>query len=190
MNEYTNIKMNIKTYNHLDEYSPNGKLIESIRNDLGPYIPQHKEFGLILTSIHYDEEINFNCDAREILYAINACYSKHGNFRENVYGKALSIPVCYAKNHMDFSKLELYFRYYFKQRIELLDSWALKISLDINMLLKKKEEVFSNYEIVFYIERLPMEIKQLIRSYLLCNYDTLLELRKDYEITRRLFNIY
>jgi hypothetical protein len=85
------------------------------------------------------------------------------------------------KNHMDFSKLELYFRYYFKQRIELLDSWALKNSLDINILLKKKEEVFSNYEIVFYIETLPMEIKQHIRSYLLCNYDTLLEMRKDYE---------
>ena len=190
MNEYTNIKMNIKTYNHLDEYSPNGKLIESIKNDLGPYIPQHKEFGLILSSIHYDEKINFNCDAREILYAINACYSKKGEFRENIFGKALSIHVRYAPYPMDFSKFELYFRYYFKQRIELLDSWALKISLDINMLLKKKEEVFSNYEIVFYIKRLPMEIKQYIRSYLLCSYDTLLELRKDYEITRRLFNIY
>ena len=181
MKEYTNIIMNIKTYDHQDEYSPNGKLIETIRNELGPYIPQHKEFGLILTSIHYDEEINFNCDAREILYAINACYSKHGNFRENVYGKALSIPVCYAKNHMDFSKLELYFRYYFKQRIELLDSWALKISLDINMLLKKKEEVFSNYEIVFYFKNIPFELKQYIRSYLVCTYESLTKLRILYD---------
>ena len=53
------------------------------------------------------------------------------------------------------------------------------------MLSKKKEEVCCNYEIVFYIDKLPMEIKQMIRSYLLCNYDTLLELRQDYEKWRR-----
>ena len=183
MKEYTTTKMNIKMYNH-DDSCCNGKLLETIRKRLGTYIPQSNTYGLVLTSIHNHEEINFNCDARELLYAINACYLKKGMFRENVYGKALSIPVSYAKNHMDFSKLELYFRYYFKQRIELLDSWALKISLDINTLLKKKEEVFCNYEMVFYIEKIPMEIKQLIRSYLLCNYDTLLELRDDYEKAR------
>ena len=183
MREYTTTKMNIITYKH-DDTCCNGELLESIRNRLGPYIPQSNRYGLVLTSIHKHEEINFNCDARELLYAINACYLKKGEFRENVYSKALSIRVCYAKKHIDFSKLDLYFRYYFKQRIELLDSWALKISLDINTLLKKKEEVFCNYEMVFYIEKLPMEIKQQIRSYLLCNYDTLLELRDEYEKAR------
>ena len=185
MYEYTNIKMNIKTYDNQDEYSPNGKRIDSIRNDLGPYIPQDKGFGLILSSIHYDEKINFNCDAREILYAINACYSKKGEFRENIFGKALSIHVRYTEYPTDFSKFELYFRYYFKKRLELVESWALKQSLDISMLIKKKQEVCCNYEIVFYIDKLPMEIKQMIRSYLLCNYDTLLELRQDYEKWRR-----
>ena len=185
MYEYTNIKMNIKTYDNKDENSPNGKRIDSIRNDLGSYIPQHNIFGIYLSSIHNHEKINFNCDAREILYAINACYSKKGEFRENIFGKALSIHVRYAEYPTDFSKFELYFRYYFRKRLELVESWALKQSLDISMLIKKKQEVCCNYEIVFYIDKLPMEIKQMIRSYLLCNYDTLLELRQDYEKWRR-----
>ena len=185
MNHNTTTIKNIKTYNHRDGYNPNGKIIEIIRNDLSCYIPQHNIFGIYLSSIHNHEKINFNCDAREILYAINACYSKKGEFRENLFGKALSIPLRYAEYPTDFSKFELYFRYYFRKRLELVESWALKQSLDISMLSKKKEEVCCNYEIVFYIDKLPMEIKQMIRSYLLCNYDTLLELRQDYEKWRR-----
>ena len=150
MSKYTTTKMNIKMYQH-DESCCNGQLLDSIRNRLGPLIPQSDIYSLVLTSIHYDEKINFNCDAREILYAINACYSKKGEFRENLFGKALSIHVRYAEYPTDFSKFELYFRYYFKKRLELVESWALKQSLDISMLLKKKEEVCCNYEIVFYI---------------------------------------
>ena len=183
MNHNTTTIKNIKTYTQ-EYYNNNGKIIEIIRNDLGSYIPQHSIFGIYLSSIHNHEKINFNCDAREILYAINACYLKKGEFRENLFGKALSIPVRYAAYPRDFSKFELYFRYYFKKRIDLLDEWILKNKRRDKYLLKKKEEVFCNYEIVFYIDKLPMVLKQHIRTYLICSYDTLVELRNLYEKVR------
>ena len=180
MTQYTNFEQNITTYKY-DDKDSNANLIKTIRKNLGSIIPQDNIYGLIISSIHYDEDICFNCHARELLYAINACFYNKGYFRENKFGKSLSIPLTYAIDGADYSKFELYFRYYFKKRLELVDSWALKQSLDISMLSKKKQEVCCNYEIVFYIDKLPMEIKQIIRSYLLCNYDTLLELREHYE---------
>ena len=176
-------EQNISTSNY-DDNGCNSKLINTIRKNLGPIIPQANIYGLMISSIHKHKDICFNCHAREVLYAINACFDNKGEFREIIYGKSLSIPVTYAIDGADYSKFELYFRYYFKRRIEYLDGYLLKYNYNIKHLSKKKEEAFCNYEIVFYIDKLPMVLKQLIRTYLICSYDTLVELRNIYEKAR------
>ena len=184
MNHYTKKEQNITTYNY-DDDGCNANLIKTIRKQLGSIIPQEKIYGLVISSIHCNEDICFNSHARELLYAINDCFYNKGNFRENKLGKSLSIPVTYAIDGADYSKFELYFRYYFKKRIDLLYEYLLKNKWRDNYLLKKKkEEAFCNYEIVFYIDKLPMDIKQYIRNYLVCSYNTLVELRNIYEKAR------
>lgn len=158
---------------------------EKLREKLLPYVPNTEIYALSISSIHGHRDICFNCEARELLYAIQQCFNGHASFKECIYGKALNIPIESIEKHEHFSKLKLYFRHYFKKRIELLDSHFLKLSIDIKSIIKKKEEAYRNYEIVFYLKDIPMEMKQMIRTYLICSYETLTYIRDLYENKRR-----
>ena len=160
-------------------------IVEELREKLIPYVPKTKIYALCISSIHGNKDICFNCDARELLYAIQKCFKDVASYRECIYGKCVNIPVHSIEKHTDFSRLELYFRYYFKIRIDLLESHFLKLSIDIKSIIKEKEEAFCNYEIVFYIKNVPMELKKVIRSYLMCSYETLSHIRTLYENKRR-----
>ena len=160
-------------------------IVEELREKLIPYVPKTKIYALYISSIHGNKAICFNCDARELLYAIQKCFKDVAFYRECIYGKCVNIPVHSIEKHTDFSRLELYFRYYFKIRIDLLESHFLKLSIDIKSIIKEKEEAFCNYDIVFYIQNVPMELKKVIRSYLICSYETLSHIRTLYENKRR-----
>ena len=178
-------KDNITVYKYYNNNNPNLLIQEKLRELLLPHVPKTMVYALSISSIHGDRDICFNCDARELLYAIQKCFNGYASYRENVYGKIVEVPVCYIERNMDFSKLKLYFRYYFKKRIELLESHFLKLSIDIKSIIKEKEEAYRNYEIVFYLKDIPMEIKQMIRTYLICSYETLTYIRDLYENKRR-----
>jgi hypothetical protein len=177
-------KGNITVYKNEKKHQ-NLPIQEELRELLIPHVPKPKIYALSISSIHGDEDICFNCDARELLYAIQKCFKGNARYRESIYGKCLNIPVHSIEKHTDFSRLELYFRYYFKIRIELLESHFLKLSIDIKSIIKEKEEAFCNYDIVFYLKDIPMELKQIIRTYLICSYETLTHIRILYENKRR-----
>ena len=158
---------------------------EKLREKLLPYVPNTEIYALSISSIHGHRDICFNCEARELLYAIQQCFNGRASFKECIYGKALNIPIESIEKHEHFSKLKLYFRHYFKKRIELLDSHFLKLSIEIKSIIKEKEDAFCNYDIVFYLKDIPMEMKQMIRTYLICSYETLTYIRDLYENKRR-----
>lgn len=178
-------KGNISIYRTPHGENVNLPIQEKLRDLLLPYVPKTEVYALSISSIHGHRDICFNCEARELLYAIQNCFNGYASFKECIYGKALNIPIESIEKHEHFSKLKLYFRYYFKERIELLDSHFLKLSIDITSLKKEKEEACRNYEIVFYLKNVPFELKQIIRTYLVCSYETLTHIRNIYENKRR-----
>ena len=185
----------------IEKYLNTNKNIEimlELRDKLSRYMPQTTTYSICIRSIHNDEDICFNGTARELLYAIRDCCNfsvsdetrelVHSDgdmvfFRESMYGKALIYPVCKYTKEIDFSKLEKYFRYYFKKRIELIAfrTIARNPYKDYMVYMIAKNEAFSNYESVFYLKNVPFELKQHIRSYLVCTYESLTKLRILYD---------
>mgnify|MGYP001410041287 CR=1 FL=1 len=177
-------KGNISIY-RMNPDDQNLPIQEKLRELLLPHVPNTEIYALSISSIHGHRDICFNCEARELLYAIQQCFKGNASFKECIYGKALNIPIESIEKHEHFSRLKLYFRYYFKERIELLDSHFLKLSIDIKSIIKEKEDAFCNYDIVFYLKAIPMEMKLIIRTYLICSYETLTYIRALYENKRR-----
>lgn len=197
MTSYIEKQGNIVIEKYLDT-NKNIKMMLELRDKLISYMPQTTTYSITIRSIHNDEDICFNADAREILYAIRDCCNfsvsyetrklNHSGtdmvfFKESIYGKALIFPVSKYIKNIDFSKLEKYFRYYFKKRIELIAfrTIARNPYKDYMVYMIAKDEAFSNYEIVFYFKNIPFELKQYIRSYLVCTYESLTKLRLLYE---------
>ena len=169
-------------------------LANSIFQKLKLYFPTCGEgFGVTIRIIHNDRDLCFNCFAREILYAIEECINvslfpifqtKILVFQENLWGKALNVPISKIKNHLhliSFEKFDSYFFRFYKQRILLLESHYLKQNKDIHSLILQKNEAFNHYTIVFQLPNLPFDVKKIIRSYLICNYESLYTLRKGFD---------
>ena len=184
--------MNITLNIHLQ--NPYYDLANTIFQKLNPHLPSFgNTFGVIISIIHNNRDLCFNCFAREILYAIEECInvslfsifqSKILVFQENLWGKALNVPISKIKNHLDlisFEKFDSYFFRFYKQRILLLESHYLKINKDIQHLILQKDEAFNHYNIVFQLSILPFDIKKIIRKYLVCNYESLYKLRKEFD---------
>tara|TARA_A100001015_G_scaffold284708_1_gene351482 strand:- start:5133 stop:5696 length:564 start_codon:yes stop_codon:yes gene_type:complete len=183
-----NITPNVHSQN------PYYDLANTIFQKLKPHFPRCGEgFGVTIRIIHNDRHLCFNCFAREILYAIEECINislfpifqtKILVFQENLWGKALNVPISKIKNHLDlisFEKFDSYFFRFYKQRILLLESHYLKINKDIQHLIIQKDEAFNHYNIVFQLSILTFDIKKIIRKYLVCNYESLYKLRKEFD---------
>ena len=107
-------KGNISIYRTPHGENVNLPIQEKLRDLLLPYVPKTEVYALSISSIHGHRDICFNCEARELLYAIQNCFNGYASFKECIYGKALNIPIESIEKHEHFSKLKLYFRYYFK----------------------------------------------------------------------------
>ena len=169
-------------------------LVNDIFQKLNPHFPTCGEgFGLTISIIHNDRDICFNCFAREILYTIEECInvslfpvfqSKILVFQENLWGKALIVPILKIKNYLHlitFEKFDSYFFRFYKQRILLLECHYLKQNKDIHSLILQKDELFNHYTIVFRLSNLSFDVKKIIRSYLIFNYESLYTLRKAFD---------
>ena len=86
-------KDNITVYKYYNNNNPNLLIQEKLRELLLPHVPKTMVYALSITSIHGDRDICFNCDARELLYAIQKCFNGYASYRENVYGKIVEVPV-------------------------------------------------------------------------------------------------
>lgn len=190
----------MKIYPTLNVHSASSHhvLAKTIFQKLKSHFPTCGEgFGITMSIIHNDTDVCFNCFAREILYAIQECInvslfsifqSKITVFQESLWGKALKVPISKIKNHLDlisFEKFDSYFFRFYKQRILLLESHYLKQNKDIHSLILQKDEAFNHYTIVFQLPNLPFDVKKIIRSYLICNYESLYTLRKEFDSIMR-----
>ena len=183
-----NISLNVHSQN------PYYDLANDIFQKLNPYLPTFgKTFGVTISIIHNKKFLCFNCFAREILYAIEECInvslfsifqSKILIFQESLWSKALNVPISKIKNYLHLISFEKFYSYFFrfyKHRILLLESHYLKINKNIQHLIIQKDEAFNHYNIVFQLSILPFDIKKIIRKYLVCNYESLYKLRKEFD---------
>tara|TARA_Y100000992_G_scaffold298104_1_gene262730 strand:+ start:883 stop:1449 length:567 start_codon:yes stop_codon:yes gene_type:complete len=153
--------------------------------------------NLIVRSIHRDKDINFNSDHREILYAIQDCFTESNNYkinscyRECLYGKALQISREIIPKIPPFKNIIKYYIKHFKNRINLIDSSYIIKGIKYDDLEEYKSYVYSNvfyknkYYIIIKSNLLPNEILKNILSYLkYFNFKLFLKLREKYEFKR------
>ena len=146
--------------------------------------------------IHRDEDFCFNSEHREILYSIRDCFSSaniwHPVFRENLYGKCLTIPIDKMCMKPPFENILYYYQKHFLHRLEVIDIHFTnrynKQSFNDTFLRLKTEKK------ALYITRfayntiyipLPLDILNYIFGYLKYIYvHKSSELRKKYENLR------
>jgi len=152
--------------------------------------------------------LSFNSKQREILYAIQDCFSKrcHSEYKETPWDKSLFIPLVDIPPNPPFENIMQYYEKHFLDRLTLIDinieqkknkhvkrldlnsvkSIILLIPERINDLKKRKKEIYkTNFAYnVFYID-LPQDILKMIFKYLyVINYKKSNKLRKAYENIR------
>ena len=183
----------MKSFIRMDNYvHENTPLLQKLKDQMIGFTPnEFLNCSIQIRSIHDHRNICFNCEYREILYAIESCInqtihlntlSKQTSFKENVFGKCVTIPTVYVQTHIDrfsFESFYKYFKYHFRNRIEKIEkSYLRTVSKEyIKDLIPIKENAFCDYFDVFYISSLPMELRKYIQSFLLCNYKSLAEVR-------------
>ena len=172
-----------------NERGINNDIILSYYEKLKNIIPKHCESILCIHSIRNHTEIAFNCNPREILYAIQACfnggidkvYYDTSTFKENLYGKVVTIKRENATKDVDFSKFFLYYKYYFKKRIELIERHFVRYSIYYSDILEEKNNIINDYITIYYIKELPYDIKKYIHEFLNSTIKTLFYLRSLYQ---------
>lgn len=152
--------------------------------------------------IHYERDMCFNCDHREILYAIRDCFdSPHTVYKESYYGKALNIPIMNIPSIPPFKNILYYYHKHFLDRLSLIDIFINdKLNMDsvkaILLLVPERLKVFGAEKKAlykstfaynaFYITNLPGDILKNIYSYLYeTDFNKCLILRHKYECLRK-----
>lgn len=138
-----------------------------------------EETTVITRIIHRQEDLCFNSNAREILYAIRDCFSCYNTyclpeFRENAYGKCLTLPIEKAYIRPPFENILYYYQQHYFKRLQVIDMYFSRLSTPQHFkdklvkLITEKKTLFSTrfpYN-TFYINGLPLDILNYIFDYL------------------------
>jgi hypothetical protein len=141
--------------------------------------------NVIVRIIHADNDICFNSDAREILYAIKDSI-KYNNpkafiyFKETVFGKAVIVLVKSLKNKNIFDDLIFLFIKCYLRRLSLVENFYKTNNIYHQDLSEKKNIITQLYLEVFNLN-LPQKVTANIISYLDFNYISFMKVRDEYE---------
>ena len=133
----------------------------------------HDVFGenVRVRLIHKNQDICFNSDNREILYAIQDCLPNDSSvYSECIFGKALCISIKSAPQMPEFSKILKRYKHHYLARLELLDkvfNTIKNIEQRHKKLILSKNNIYTNnfaYN-AFYIG-LPKYILNKVFSFL------------------------
>ena len=162
-------------------------------------------------SIHRDNDLCFNSDQREILYAIETCFNslntnedgtliKISYFKESMLGKCVQLSFENVPEINPFKNIMKHYKKYYLQRLTLLNNYyESKVTEEMKQLNKKKIEnkdknkkefnhLNNNYSTIIYLP-LPIDIIKTIYScYLEYKLDDYLLLRKKYNMLRKYIN--
>ena len=145
---------------------------------------------LLVSSIHYDEDICFNSNHREILYALCDYFKKvltsdYCNFKESVFGKALNICVKKIPENPNFHEILYFYKANYFKRLSLLRSYFNKNNIDYYNLMMYKKFCISEYYPIKTIA-LPEEMIKNILSYVTPTMQNYYDVRNLYEKYRKI----
>ena len=139
---------------------------------------------------HKNVNICFNCSQREILYSIQNCFKFAGynnsTFQENIFGKALLIPIENVKKNVYFKDFMKHYNYYFMKRLILIEIYFNHHKIKFNDCLREKNMLLNKYSIIHKLPQFPIEINRYIQEFLIIDIKQYLIVRRMYEKYRQL----
>lgn len=144
-----------------------------------------------IRSIHRDIDICFNSLQREILYAIQECFTKDNNnkinsqFKECLLGKALIISKDKIPKKPPFDKLKRYYKLKFFERISMIERYFDLNKINYDDLKIQKKKIMVSYSSIIYIKKIPFAIIKYILNFLQYDFYSYEKLRNEYEKKRK-----
>ena len=159
---------------------------KKLRGVFGEYI--------LVTLIHQDRDVCFNSNYREILYAIQDCFSflkVETRYSECIFNKALCLPIDHAYVVPSFNKILDYYERHYLLRLNLLDKFFEKSIIDKvvlheNLKRSKKTIYINTFAYNSFYIVLPKYILKHVFSFLhTLSFEKSIKLRTEYEIFRK-----
>ena len=160
---------------------------------------------VVVSIIHNNKDLNFNCSDREILYALKECLGEYWQFRENNWGKSLQCNFEFISPDPKFNNIFQIYKKFYMQRMELIfeqydkkfktQNIESKFKLDYDKIKNRVQELkkINNKCTKFIINKLPNlneDIYNLIYDYSKEYFDIYFELRNELENIRRMIKGY
>ena len=94
----------------------------------------HKTYDKVIVSIiHNNKDLNFNCQDREILYTLKECLGEPWQFRENNWGKSLQCNFDFISPTPEFKNIFKIYKKFYMQRMDLIFEQYDKRIIDSNI---------------------------------------------------------
>lgn len=94
----------------------------------------HRTYARVIVSIiHNNKDLNFNCQDREILYTLKECLGGHWQFRENNWGKSLQCNFDFISPTPEFKNIFKIYKKFYMQRMDLIFEQYDKRFIDPNI---------------------------------------------------------
>ena len=142
-----------------------------------------------IRSIHKNQDICFNSEQREILYAIQKCFNEINNynsfFKECLFGKALIISIEKIPKNPPFNNLKKNYKLKFLDRINNIENHLKLHKINYEDLNYKKNKLLLSYSSIIYCKILPYQILKKILLYLHYDFNLYKKLRNEYEERRK-----
>jgi hypothetical protein len=179
-------------------------------------IPRFRNYelynGVIVSIIHNNQDLNFNCFHREVLYALKELLGKNWIFKENNFGTALYCNFKYVDPKPIFKDIfPIYKKFYMERMKSIFEQYDERI-INPNKEDQKKNPIFYDIHSEYYLEYNQLkndvlnlknqisekflklliykisyindDISQLIYNFSKENYDSYFKLRKKIEDLR------
>jgi hypothetical protein len=101
---------------------------------------------VIVSIIHNNKDLNFNCQDREILYTLKECLGQHWEFRENNLVKSLQCNFDFISPTPEFKNIFKIYKKFYIQRMDLIFEQYDKRFINSNIEdIQKNKEYKSEY---------------------------------------------